>query len=202
MAFRFDQGDSRAVILTDGGDPGDALVDTAAEIGARFVLVASHRRDHDHAVERVRSLCRRVEGSGVVLSVEFLPPFAVNTLESAVAFARDVDMANCKVLIDTLHLDRSGGSVVDVAAQDRSWFPYVQLADATPTLIGEWREEAMWGRLLPGQGALPLVEFLRTVPNVPISVELRSRQLAVDHPDFTDRAKAVLDATNSVLSQV
>ena len=80
--------------------------------------------------------------------------------------------------------------------------PYLQIADAVaepvdPSLAG-LREEALHGRLLPGHGDLPLAAIVAAVPDVPLSIEMRSRQLVVDYPDPLRRAIAVLAATKSL----
>ena len=82
--------------------------------------------------------------------------------------------------------------------------PYLQLADAAaarPRMTREQlREEALHGRILPGAGVLPLAEVLDAVPDVPISMELRSRALMTAHPDPVARARAVLAATMPLLN--
>jgi hypothetical protein len=61
------------------------------------------------------------------------------------------------------------------------------------------RDEALHGRLLPGDGELPLDAVLAAVPDVPLSLELRSTALMDAHPDPTDRARAVFTATERLL---
>jgi sugar phosphate isomerase/epimerase len=135
--------------------------------------------------------------------LEFLPIFTIATLHDAVAVVQEANRPNGGVLVDTLHLARSGGSVEDIATVPLWLFPYLQLADATARpddpSPANLREEALHGRLLPGEGALPLAATLAAVPNVPISVELRSRPLMERYPDPTERARAVLTATRAVL---
>lgn len=194
--------DIEPVLLTPAGDPGDALVDAAGEIGARFILLGNRTQEHAAAVERTAELCRRAQPYGVTIAVEFLPPFKVNDLTSALAFAAEVGEPNCGVLIDTLHLDRSGSTLDQLRAAPVERFPYLQLADATETMTLEWADEALNGRLLPGEGALPLVDVLRLVPDVPVSVELRSRALMTGYTDPVERGRVILEATNRVLAAV
>jgi hypothetical protein len=52
--------------------------------------------------------------------------------------------------------------------------------------------EALHGRLLPGEGELPLDRLLAAVPEVPISFEVRSAWLRDTFPDPVERARAVL----------
>ena len=121
------------------------------------------------------------------------------SLAAAVAFAQEVGEANCGVLVDTLHLARSHGLVDELRAVPPALLPYLQLADAPVEPVMSWRDEALHGRLLPGEGALPLVDVLRAVPGVPVSVELRSRALMTGYVDPVERARVVLAATTRVL---
>ena len=196
--------DMEPVILGRDVDPGDALVDTAGELGVRHVLVAGGPASHAAVVDRFGELCDRAAPAGVTVVLEFLPIFTIATLHDAVAVVQEANRPNGGVLVDTLHLARSGGSVEDIATVPLSLFPYLQLADATARpddpSPANLREEALHGRLLPGEGALPLAATLAAVPNVPISVELRSRPLMERYPDPTERAQAVLTATRAVLA--
>jgi sugar phosphate isomerase/epimerase len=199
--------DIEPVILGRAVDPGDQLVDVAMELGVRSVLVASGPAERGHVVERLAHLAERTANSGVMLALEFLPIFSVGTLDAAQSIVSEVGAPHVGVLIDTLHLDRSGGTVEAVARAveahpDR--FPYLQLADAVaerPVTRDSLRDEALHGRLLPGDGSLPLAAVLRAVPGVPVSVELRSNALIERFPDPVERAARVLAATSSVLDE-
>ena len=196
--------DMEPVILGRGTDPGDALVDTAAELGVRHVLVASGPADRSAVVDRLGELCRRAEGADLVLVIEFLPIFTVGTLDAAVAIVEEIGHPQAAVLVDTLHLARSGGTPSDLAAVPSRLFPYLQLADAPAEPPGAdrgaLRDEALNGRLLPGDGELPLGEVLAAVPDVPLSLELRSAALMTSYPDPNERAGAVLAATRRLLT--
>jgi len=190
--------DIEPIIFSDDGDPGERLVDAAAAIGARHVLVASRRADQAWVAERFAALCQRAAPAGLTLVLEFLPIFGVRSLDDAVAVVRAAAQPNSGVLVDSLHLARSGGSVADVAALPGELFPYLQVADAPaeppdPSLPG-LLDEAINGRSLPGAGGLPLAELVGAVPGVALSAELRSSALFESHPDPLERARAVLQA--------
>jgi sugar phosphate isomerase/epimerase len=195
--------DMEPVILGRDVDPGDALVDTAGALGVRHVLVAGGPASHAAVVDRFGELCNRAAPAGVTVVLEFLPIFSIATLHDAVAVVQEANRPNGGVLVDTLHLARSGGGVKDIATVPLSLFPYLQLADATARLDdptpANLREEALHGRLLPGEGDLPLAATLAAVPDVPVSVELRSRALMERYPDPTARAQAVLAATRALM---
>lgn len=191
--------DLEPVILGRGADPGDAAVDTAAELGVGHVLVASGPASRDEVVERFGQLCARAASTDVVMVLEFLPIFTIGTLAAALSVVEEVGLGG--VLVDTLHLSRSGGSVEELADVPRALLPYLQLADAPAEVPDReaLREEALHGRLLPGDGELPLDAVLRAVPDVPVSVELRSAGLMAAHRDPIERARVVLAATRRLL---
>jgi sugar phosphate isomerase/epimerase len=84
---------------------------------------------------------------------------------------------NASVLVDALHFSRSGGLPAHIGQVDPALFRYAQLCDAaaempgptdTPALI----REARTGRLLPGEGALPLRELVAALPaGIPLAIE-------------------------------
>lgn len=187
--------DIEPVILGRGSDAGERLVAAAAELGVANILVASGPASLRDVVDRLGALAECAAGVvGLTLALEFLPIFTVATLAEAMAVVDEVAAPNVGVLIDTLHLARSGGSPADVLAYEPGRLPYLQLADAPatgPTTVTDLRDEALHGRLLPGSGELPLRELLAAVPGVPVSVELRSRALMERYRDPVERAVAV-----------
>ncbi len=196
--------DIEPVIFGRGPDHGEALIDAAVEIGARHVLVASGPAGRSEVVERFAALCDRATGSAVTLVLEFLPIFSIGSLGAALSVVAEAGYANGAVLVDSLHLARSGGTPADLVSIAPQLLPYLQIADAPAVLedssLAGLREEALYARLLPGHGDLPLADLLSAVPDVPLSVEMRSRQLMIDYPDPLERARAVLAATEQSVS--
>ena len=196
--------DMEPVIVGPDGDCGDALVEAAIAVGARHVLMASRVPATPALVDRFGALCDRAATGNVGVVLEFLPIFGVRTLHDALGVVQAAARPNGGVLVDTLHLARSGSTPDDLRALDPGLLPYLQLADALRDApaggISGLLHEALHGRLLPGGGELPLRDVLRTVPDVAVSVELRSEALRLAHPDPVDRARAVLRATHAVLA--
>lgn len=197
--------DIEPVILGPDGDPGDRLIDAAAAIGARHVLVASRLADGHAVADRFAELCDRAAPAGITVVLEFLPIFGIRTIEEASAAVREAARPNGGVLVDTLHLARSGGSVAGLAAAADTALPYLQVADAPAdppgtdigTDIAALVEEALHGRLMldegaRGAGGLPVRAAIEALPGVPLSFELRSRALMTRYPDARERAAAVL----------
>jgi sugar phosphate isomerase/epimerase len=185
----------------DHVDHGEAIVDAALEVGARHVLVASRQPNDALVAERLAALAARCAGTDLMLVLEFLPALATRTLQQAVAIVTAVDHPQVRVLVDALHLARSGGTPADVAALAAGTVPYLQLCDA-PADLGDTSpagliHEALHARLLPGEGDLPLQALLDAVPEVAVSFEQRSAALRDRYPDPVARARAVLASVRS-----
>jgi sugar phosphate isomerase/epimerase len=178
----------------DGNDFAEQLIEAAAVIGARHILFTSRLKDQSRTTDRYREVCALAQPYGIAVVCEFLPIFPLNTLSMAAEIVADSRATNGGVLIDNLHLSRSGSSVEDVQAMPIELFPYLQICDAPaerPTDFGGLLDEALNGRLCPGEGSLPIVDLLQAVPDVPLSFEVRSKFLR-DITEPIDRAKHLL----------
>ncbi|MER7113454.1 sugar phosphate isomerase/epimerase [Saccharomonospora azurea] len=178
------------------------VVDLAAELGARHVLVVNSELDAEEATDRLGRIVERCAGTGVRPCLEPMPFSRCPTVAAAVSTAVP---AGAAVLIDALHLQRSGGTPDDVASalaeHGADLVPYAQVCDAPARAPdpARPREEAVGQRLLPGQGQLPLAELLSVLPrDLPLAVEAPTRELARRSP--ADRAAAAIRAVRDVLS--
>ena len=178
------------------------LVDLAARLGAPWVLTVSDIPDEPERLDRLAELAELATAAGVGISLEFMAFTAVRTLADAVAAVAVVP--SCRVLVDALHLARTGGTAADVARHgDR--LAYVQLCDAPRTAPAGGPDglaaEARHDRLLPGAGQLDLHGLVAAVPAaVPISVEVQSDRLAAEL-SVRQRAEAAFRAGAAVLAE-
>jgi len=152
-----------------------ALLAAGAELGALSLTVSGDDEDVARLTGNFAALCEMAHGHGLRVDLEFMRWRPVSTLQQACAVVTGAGQANSGVLVDALHLFRSGGQVADIAAVDPRLLRAVQLCDAPmlapvdELIIPEARE----GRLLPGQGQLPLAALLAALPgDVDISVEV------------------------------
>ncbi|WP_395396704.1 TIM barrel protein [Novosphingobium sp. BL-8A] len=181
------------------------VIDVGAELGAANVLCVSSDPDHGKTAATLSALCRHAEGSGMRVALEFGIFTEVRNLKQALNVIGQVDHPLAAVLVDPIHVDRSGTTVAEVAAIDPALLPYAQFCDARtvrpdPADFAAVITDAVDLREQCGEGALPLAALLEALPvDVPLSIELRSAALreAFSHPAL--RAKAVLDATRSWL---
>lgn len=191
--------DLEPVFVTPDGDHGDAMIEAAAGIGAANVLVVGLGVEAGYLTDRLAVLGERAAGVGVTCALEFGPLFATPDLPTAVATVERAAAPGLAVLVDALHLARSGGSPADLGLLDDALLPYAQLCDATAEPISDLRTDALDDRLLPGEGDLPLGSLLDVLPpSAALSVELRSARLRREH-DPAERAAVVLDATRRLL---
>lgn len=177
------------------------MVELAAELGAANLLVVGGEGKVADFAEPYARLCELGDAHGVRVALEFMLFSGVPTLDDAVALVAGAGSPAAALLIDPLHLDRAGYDPADVAALPRDWLSYAQLCDAPVATVPRddlagLLDEARNARLLPGEGVLPIAAALAALPpNVPLSIELRSRALRDTYPDPVDRARAVRKAT-------
>ncbi len=153
------------------------LIDYAAAVRASYLLVVSDDPDIERTIDHFARLCQDASGSGLRPVLEFMRFTAIHDLSTA---RRVVDAAGQPpggILVDALHLARSGGTAADLRDVDASLLPYLQLCDGPrhgPDDTGAMANEARHGRLLPGSGELPLADLLAFTPGVTASVEVQS----------------------------
>lgn len=163
--------------LADYGRDMDMLL----SLGGRRFNAASTVKDRKQALDGFATLAEMAEERGLEMTMEIAQPPNIN-LEASLETLAYVKRPNCKLLIDTMHYFRFGGSVEEIDGLDKSLIGYIQLADVP--LVSKFQsyfEEALYDRKPPGEGELPLREFLALVPrDVIVSVEVpeRARQLA------------------------
>ncbi len=192
-------------IQPDGPDPNhQRLIEAGGEIGARNVLIVSSDPDRAETKRRFAEICGWAADAGMNACLEFLPITEIKTLADALDVLNDVDHPNAKLLIDPTHLARSGGHPDLLKDVSPDLLSYAQFCDGVAALpdddIQTILNEAVDGRLMPGEGALPIAALLKILPDdLPLAVELRSKALRDAHPDPVARARAVLDATTGYL---
>ncbi|CAA0125532.1 Uncharacterised protein [Halioglobus japonicus] len=199
--------DLEVVWLKPGEPPDthDRMIDIGLELGVRNILCVSSEPDIKRTKQRFEYLCRRAEGSGTRIVLEFLAITNITSLQQALDVVQDVAHPAGGILVDALHLHRTGGSANDLCGIEPRLMPYLQLCDAkaqphdssTAGLI----EDALYRRLLPGDGELPLNDILRQLePQLPLSLEIRSRELIQQSPDDPlARAQIVFAAAQNFL---
>jgi sugar phosphate isomerase/epimerase len=153
----------------------EGFLEAAARLGAQYVLVMSTEPLEARTLERFCKLCERAKRFGLQVCLEFAIYTGVKTLADAARLVKTSGCSNASVLIDALHFSRSGGVPADIAGIDASLFKYAQICDAVaviPTEPADLIREARGGRLLPGEGTLPLRDLVAALPaTIPLAIE-------------------------------
>lgn len=151
-----------------------AGLDIMAELGALRINAVSMEQDLARSNDQLAHLAEMVIERGMLFTVEFAPPNTINSLESALAVIDHIGKGRCRVLIDSMHFFRSGGSLEQIKALDPDLIGYAQISDAPMVSDGRtYMEEAMFDRLAPGDGQFPLREWIAALPvDVEIGIEV------------------------------
>ncbi|MBB6124010.1 sugar phosphate isomerase/epimerase family protein [Sphingobium subterraneum] len=185
----------------EGLDAHRRIIDIGADLGAADVLCVSSHPDPAATAAALEALCHHAEGSGMRVALEFGVFTQVKNLTQARAIIEMVGHPLGAILVDPIHVDRSGTSIEQIAQLDPALVPYAQFCDASarrpdPDDFDAVILDAVDLREQCGQGALPLEAMLAALPvDIPLSVELRSLALRTAYPDPMARACAVAQAT-------
>jgi sugar phosphate isomerase/epimerase len=181
------------------------VIDVGAELGAKNVLCVSSDPDDGATADKLAALCRHAESSGMRVALEFGIFTEVKSLAQALAILDRVAHPLRALLIDPIHVDRSGTSIADIARIDPALLPYAQFCDAPaerpdPADFAAVITDAIDLRQQCGEGALPLTELYRALPaGIPLAIELRSLALREAFPHPALRAAEVARATRAWL---
>lgn len=140
-------------------------MDLMRNLGAARLNVVSIDPDRGRGLDQLAAFAEMAEARGLEATLEFVPGLPIGDLPTAMAAIAHVGKPNFRVLIDAMHLFRSGASAADVAALDPALIGYAQLCDV-PLIsrFDNYADEARYERLPPGEGELPLFDLIAALP--------------------------------------
>ena len=179
-------------------------LDVLAELGVPRINVVSLDPDLSRTFDQFAILTELAAQRSIQTVVEPVPGLTVGDLPTALAAREHVGRPDFRLLIDTMHLVRSGSSAADVAAIDPDHIGYAQLNDTTlQPRVDNYMEEAMFERMVPGEGELPLHDILCALPpDIVIELEVPRRSLALAGVSPIERLRPCVEAARRLLSQV
>lgn len=153
--------------IRPGSEIRDRVGDLAlmAELGVPRVNTVSLDPDLNRSIDQFGALAEMAASFGMTTTVEPSPGLTLGDLPTALDAVDQVGRPDFGLLIDTMHIVRSGTKPDDIARIDPGLIGYIQLSDAP--LVSErsdYMEEAMFERMVPGTGELPLLELLAVLP--------------------------------------
>ena len=158
----------------------EADLDLFCELGVEVINTVSMDPDLGRTFDEFAVMAEMVAARGKHTTTELAPSLTIGDLPTALAAVAHVGRADFNLLIDTMHVIRSGSTVADVAALDPALIGYVQLCDAPlKPRFESYFEESMFERMVPGEGGLDLSELLAVLPGDRVySLELPLRSEA------------------------
>ncbi len=152
-----------------------------------------------HMQEIVAEAAEQSFRRGFTTTFEFLPGTAIPDLAAA---AKLIEASpHLRIMFDTWHFARSGGVPGDIDQLAPGVIGSVQLNDWAPPVPGA-PYVPMSGRLIPGQGGLPLRDILarieRNSPGLVVSIEVFSR--ALEEISWEDGVRLLTEASEPLLA--
>lgn len=180
-----------------------ADMDLVQKLGAERVNTLALEPDAGRCLQQFARLADMAAERGMQAMLEFIPGTVFGDIDSASEAVRQVGRPNFKLLVDTMHLARSGGTAAQLAAIDPGLIGYAQLCDVPLSRSDmSYGDEAKYERMVPGEGELPLLDYLKALPSdLTIGLEVPQRTLAEAGVGPHDRLGRCVAASRTLLAQ-
>jgi sugar phosphate isomerase/epimerase len=176
-------------------------LDLMCELGATRVNMVSCDPDSGRALDELALFAEMAAMRGLESTLEFVPGLPIGGLPAALAAVRHVGRADLRLMVDMMHIFRSGSTVADLAALDPALIGHVQICDVPlVSKFESYADEARDDRLSPGEGELPLFEALQALPRdvvVGLEVPMLTKARAGIGPQ--ERLFPAVEVTRSML---
>lgn len=180
-----------------------------AELGATQANSVSFETDFQRNVDQYGRLAEVSASFGIRTLIEFVPIFGIPDVATTLDVIGQVGHPGLGLIFDTMHAGRTGFMPQDVATIPPELIGYIQLCDvprgndAYDFMDQAYMDEAMHERLCPGDGDLPLAEYLRALPqDRVISLEIPRRSEAVAGKDLREILGRCVAETRALLASV
>jgi sugar phosphate isomerase/epimerase len=174
----------------------ESVMETAAALGARHMLVAGNDPEEGRLAEQFARLCDLAARFELTANLEPMPWTDVPDIAKANRILAAAGRSNCGVLVDAIHFFRADNQLEQLS---KTKLHYMQLCDAPaqhPADTKEMIRQAREDRLFPGDGGLDLRSLLQAVPrDLPLSLEIpTSKPMSAG-----ERARRAFEATKALL---
>jgi sugar phosphate isomerase/epimerase len=181
-----------------------ADLDIMAALQIPRINTVSLEPDRARSFDELAVLTASAAERNIVTCIEPVVGLSIADLPSALAAVEYVGQDEISLLIDTMHVARFGATTDDLRSLPAHRIGYVQLCDTTlRPRMKNYAEEAMYERLAPGEGELPLADMLAALPDdcvVGLEVPMRSRAEA--GVSAYDRLAPCVNSARALLARV
>jgi sugar phosphate isomerase/epimerase len=179
-------------------------LDVMAELRIPRINTVSLEPDRARTFDELAELTALAAERGIATCVEPVVGLSIADLPSALSAVEYVDRDEISLLIDTMHVARFGATADDLRSIPAHLIGYIQLSDTTLLpRMKYYAEEAMFERMPPGEGELPLADLLAALPDdrvVGLEIPMRSRAEA--GVSAYDRLRPCVDSARELLTNV
>ena len=178
-----------------------ASLESSAWLGACCVNVLLRDPEVTRLADNFAVFCDFAGELGIEVVTEWSRRTPLPSPAEAAAFIAAADRPNARLQFDSLHLFRAGFTAIDLTALDPRIIGRAQLSDGPADMPVERQfEEALGGRLIPGEGELPLGDFIRALPaDTVIGVEVPMTSLQSQGIGPEERVRRAVAGTRSLL---
>ncbi len=168
-------------------------------------IVATHMTDApleaDRDIEAFARLCDDAGEHGLRIALEFVPFSNVVDVTTAWHIVSQAGRPNGGLVVDLWHHVRGGGDDAALAAVPAERIYTVQLSDGPALAPADLADEAMYHRLLPGQGAMDLARLVRLLERSGVRASVGPELYATGFEDRppAEVARELYDATRRLL---
>ena len=181
--------------------------DLLGELGVRQVNSVSFEPDFARNVDLYGQLAELAASRGVRVLAEFVPIFGIADMPATLELIGQVGHPNLGFIFDTMHAGRTGVTAEQIRAVPPELIGYIQLCDAPrgqaeyAFMDSGYMDEAMHERMAPGDGDMPLAEYLRALPlDRVISLEIPQRSAAEAGVSLRESLGRSIAATRDLLA--
>jgi len=202
--------DVEVIWLQPGGKPDPMhheIIAIGGEIGAKNCLIVSSEPNHEITKYLYEDLCEHAGRAGMRACLEYMAVTEVKTLDDALDIVNAVNHPAGGILVDPFHHERIGHKPEKIREIPEQWLSYAQLCDMPECGVitdpDAYLVDAIDGRLAPGEGSIPVDAMARALPpELPISLEIRSRHYREQYRDPLERARVILERTRAFLTNM
>jgi sugar phosphate isomerase/epimerase len=180
----------------------EPVMETLTALGARSVSLVGWDTDRARLLEHFVAVCEAARPRGLDVHLEFMTYAGVRTVEDARDVLARAGQPNARIIVDALHLDRSGGTPAALRDLAPSSVASLQLCDAPRAHPPRerLRDESVNARRLPGDGEFALIELFAALP-AGVVVEVETPDPGLAHLGIEERARRCGDATRAFLER-
>jgi sugar phosphate isomerase/epimerase len=177
------------------------MVDVALHLGARAGVTLIFDPEPGRAADSFARLTEIAGDAGLPMLLEFTACSAIPSLSAAIAYL-DRAGSDFGMVVDVLHLSYAGETPADLAQVKRSRIGSAQICDAPAAMSFEdYQYSCMFERGAPGDGELPLADFLRALPaDLPVGVEAPLKTRADNGMPPLERAQLLHERARAALA--